>query len=135
MQKRLEADGFKVSADQPIVFNVEYQEQDGNKLQMSKRGKPSPGNPLGRTATGKSIQATAAAFKLSWVEKKTKKTLWSKEALVNPRFLILRDATAEEARKKMFEGLQNRLMAEAIPYFIPKDKKLAKLPLEIKLPE
>ncbi|QDV52592.1 hypothetical protein [Gimesia fumaroli] len=135
LQQRLESDGFKVTADQPLVLKIEYQEQDGNKLKMTQRGRPTPGNPLGRVDTGQTLQSTAAAFKLSWFEKTSKRTLWSKEAYVNPRFLILRDATAEEARKKMFEGLQNRLMAESIPYFIPKDKKLSLLPLEIKLPE
>ncbi|QDT96029.1 WD40 repeat domain-containing protein [Gimesia aquarii] len=135
IQKRLEADGFKIMPDQPLVFKLEYQEQEGNKLQLSKRGAPTAKNPLGRIATGKSIQSTAAVFKLSWIDQPAKKTLWSKQALVNPRFLILRDATAEEARKQMFEGLQNRLMAEAIPYFIPENKKLSMLPVEIKLPE
>lgn len=135
MQKRLEADGFKVAPDQPIVFNLEYQEQEGNKLQLSKRGAPTAKNPFGRTATGKTIQSTAAVFKLSWVDQPSKKTLWSKQALFNPRFLILRNATAEEARKQMFESLQSRLMAEAIPYFIPKDENLSMLPVEIKLPE
>lgn len=135
MQQRLETDTFKVAADQPVVLKIEYQEQDGNKLQMTKRGRPGPGNPLGETPTGETLQATAAAFKLSWVDTASKRTLWSTEALVNPRFLILRNATAEEARTKMFEGLQNRLMAESIPYFIPRDKKLASLPLEIELPD
>jgi len=135
IRQRLESEGFKVVPNQPIVFKLEYGEQEGNKLQMTKRGKPTPGNPLGRTATGQSLQTTAAAFKLSWIEKKTKRTLWTKQALVNPRFLILRDATAEEARKQMFEGLQNRLMAESIPYFIPHDKNLSMLPGETQLPE
>jgi len=135
MQQRLESDSFKIAPDQPVVLKIEYQEQDGNKLQMTKRGTPSPGNPLGQTPTGETLQATAAAFKLSWVETASKRTLWSTQALVNPRFLILRNATAEEARTKMFEGLQNRLMAESIPYFIPRDKKLATLPLEIELPD
>lgn len=135
IQERLESEGFQIGEDQPIVFKIEYQEQAGNKLQLTKRGRPSPGNPLGRTATGQTIDSTAAAFKLSWVEKATKRTLWSKQALVNPRFLILRDATAEEAREQMFEGLQNRLMAESIPYFIPKDKNLSMLPGETQLPE
>ena len=135
IQKRLEADGFKVAPDQPIVFNFEYQEQAGNKLQLSKRGAPTAKNPFGRTATGKTIQSTAAVFKLSWIDQPSKKTLWSKQALFNPRFLILRNATAEEARKQMFEALQSRLMAEAIPYFIPKDENLSMLPVEIKLPE
>ncbi len=135
LKKRLESEGFKVIPDQPLVFKMEYQEQDGNKLQMTKRGKPRPGNPLGRTATGQTLQSTAAVFKLSWVESNKKRTLWSKQALVNPRFLILRNATAEEARKQMFEGLQNRLMAEAIPYFIPQDKNLSMLPGETQLPE
>ena len=85
--------------------------------------------------TGKTIQATAAVFKISWIDQLSQKILWSKESLVNPRFLILRDATAEEARKQMFEALQSRLMAESIPYFIPKDKNLSILPLEIALPE
>jgi len=35
----------------------------------------------------------------------------------------------------MFESLQKRLMAEAIPYFIPKDKNLSLLPGETQLPE
>ncbi|MCA9020931.1 MAG: hypothetical protein KDA74_12360 [Planctomycetaceae bacterium] len=135
MQQRLESDTFKVAPDQPVVLKIEYQEQDGNKLQMTKRGTPGPGNPLGQTPTGETLQATAAAFKLSWVDTASKRTLWSTQALVNPRFLILRNATAEEARTKMFEGLQNRLMAESIPYFIPRDKKLSTLPLEIELPD
>lgn len=135
MQERLEADGFKVTPNQPVVFKIEYQEQEGNKLQLTKRGRPTRENPTGQTATGKTLQTTAAAFKLSWISQKPKVTLWSRETLVNPRFLILRDASAEGAREKMFEGLQNRLMAEAIPYFIPKDKKLSQLPVEIKLPE
>ena len=135
LQQRLESDGFKVTADQPLVLKIEYQEQDGNKLKMTQRGRPTRENPLGQVDTGQTLQSTAAAFKLSWFDKDSKRNLWSKEAFVNPRFLILRDATAEEARKKMFEGLQNRLMAESIPYFIPKDKKLSLLPLEIKLPE
>ncbi|QDT44453.1 hypothetical protein Pan241w_45620 [Gimesia alba] len=135
IQERLEAEGFEIAEDQPIVFKMEYQEQEGNKLQMTKRGRPTPGNPLGRTATGKTLQSTAAAFKLSWVSNSPKRTLWSKQALVNPRFLILRDATAEEARESMFEGLQNRLMAESIPYFIPKQKTLSMLPGETQLPE
>ena len=135
MQQRLESDTFKVAPDQPVVLKIEYQEQDGNKLQMTKRGRPGSGNPLGQTPTGETLQATAAAFKLSWVDTTSKRTLWSTQALVNPRFLILRNATAEEARTKMFEGLQNRLMAESIPYFIPRDKKLSSLPLEIDLPD
>lgn len=135
IQERLESEGFEVVPDQPITFKLEYAEQDGNTLQLTKRGKPGIGNPLGRTATGKTLQSTAGAFKLSWIENKPKRTLWSKQALVNPRFLILRDATAEEARKQMFEGLQNRLMAEAIPYFIPQDKNLSMLPGETQLPE
>tara|TARA_R110002095_G_scaffold124835_2_gene108368 strand:- start:4674 stop:6968 length:2295 start_codon:yes stop_codon:yes gene_type:complete len=135
IQKRLELDGFEVAADQPIVFKIDYQEQDGNKLQMTKRGQPTPGNPLGRTPTGETLQATAAVFKLSWIEKATNKTLWSKEALVNPRFIALRDATEEAARKQMFERLQNRLMAESIPYFIPQNKNLTLLPMEITLPD
>ena len=135
LQERLESEGFQVAADQPLVFKIEYQEQDGNKLQLTTRGRPSPGNPFGQTATGETLQSTAAAFKISWIETPSKRTLWSKQVLVNPRFLILRDATAEGARKSMFEGLQNRLMAESIPYFIPKDKNLSMLPGETPLPD
>ncbi|MCR9233379.1 MAG: hypothetical protein NXI29_20400 [bacterium] len=135
LKDRLEADGFEVVEDQPLIFQMEYQEQEGNKLQMSKRGRPSPGNPLGRTPTGETLQSTAAAFKLSWVQKSPKRTLWSKQVLVNPRFLILRNATEQEAREQMFEGLQNRLMGELIPYFIPKEKGLSMLPGETQLPE
>jgi len=134
IKKRLETDGFKVSPDQPIVFKMEYQEQAGHKLQLSQSPVPIPGNPMAKP-TGKTIQATAAVFKISWIDQLSQKILWSKESLVNPRFLILRDATAEEARKQMFEALQSRLMAESIPYFIPKDKNLSILPLEIALPE
>lgn len=135
IQTRLENEGFEVAPDQPIVFKIEYQEQDGNKLRMSKRGPPTRGNPLGRTPTGKTLQTTAAAFKLSWIEKASKRTLWSKQALVNPRIMILRDSTEEGAQKQMFNRLQNRLMAESIPYFIPKDKKLSNLPLELTPPD
>lgn len=135
IQTRLENDGFEIEPDQPIVFKIEYKEQDGNKLQMSKRGRPTPGNPLGRTPTGETLQTTAAIFKLSWIEKATKRTLWSKEAMVNPRIMILRDATEEGAQKQMFNRLQNRLMAESIPYFIPKDKQLSTLPLELTPPD
>lgn len=124
-----------MAEDQPLIFQMEYQEQAGNKLQMSKRGRPSPGNPLGRTPTGETLQSTAAAFKLSWVQKSPKRTLWTKQVLVNPRFLILRNATEQEAREQMFEGLQNRLMGELIPYFIPKEKGLSMLPGETQLPE
>ena len=135
IKERLERDGFKVIPNQSIALKIEYHEQDGNKLNITKRGKSTPGNPLGRTATGKTLQTTASAFKLSWFDTQSKKTLWSKEAIVNPRFLMLRDATAEAARKQMFEKIQSRLMAENIPYFIPKDKNISMLPLEIKLPE
>ncbi|WP_299461315.1 hypothetical protein [uncultured Gimesia sp.] len=135
IQQRLEAEGFKVAPDQPVVLKLEYHEQDGNKLKLMKPGSPTPENPSGRTETGKTLQATGAAFKITWIDTQTQQTLWSKEAAVNPRFLILRDATAEEARKQMFEALQSRLMAESIPYFIPKDKNLSILPLEIALPE
>ncbi|QDT29182.1 hypothetical protein Enr10x_45310 [Gimesia panareensis] len=135
LQERLEADGLEVAADQPLVFQMEYQEQEGNKLQMSKRTRPSAGNPLGRTPTGETLQTTAAAFKLSWIDKPSKRTLWSKQVLVNPRFLILRNATEQAAREQMFEGLQNRLMGELIPYFIPKEKGLSRLPGETPLPE
>ncbi|WP_339727427.1 hypothetical protein [uncultured Gimesia sp.] len=136
IQQRLESEGFQVVPDQPIVFRIEYQEQDGHKLQLTKRDKSVPGNPLRRKATGKTLQSTAATFKLSWVDKPSNKILWSNQALVNPRFLILRGAaTAEAARKKMFEELQNRLMAESIPYFIPKQKTLSMLPGETQLPD
>ena len=135
LQQRLESDGLEVADDQPLVFKIEYQEQAGNKLQMTKRGAPAPGNPLGRTATGETLQSTAAEFKISWIDKSTKRTIWSKEVLVNPRFLILRNATEQEAREKMFEGLQNRLMGELIPYFIPTEKGLSMLPGETQLPE
>jgi len=135
-QQRLESEGFQVTPDQPIVFQIEYQEQDGHKLQLTKRDKSAPGNPLRGTPTGKILQSTSAAFKLSWIDKPAKKTLWSKQARVNPSYLIFRgDATAEAARKQMFESLQKRLMAEAIPYFIPKDKNLSLLPGETQLPE
>lgn len=130
IKQRLEAEGFKVTPDQPIVLKLEYHEQAGNKLKLTK-----PGNPLGRTAAGKTLQATGAAFKIAWIDTQNQKTLWSKEAAINPRFLILRDATAEAARNEMFKALQSRLMAESIPYFIPKDKNLKLLPLEIDLPE
>ncbi len=135
IKQRLEAEGFKVTLNQPIILKIEYHEQDGNKLQLTKRGKPTPGNPLGRTATGKTIQSTAAAFKLSWIDVQSKKSLWTKEAEVNPRFLMLRNANAESARKQMFQKIQRRLMSENIPYFIPKDESLSILPVEIKLPE
>tara|TARA_R110002111_G_scaffold262694_1_gene340124 strand:+ start:48787 stop:51003 length:2217 start_codon:yes stop_codon:yes gene_type:complete len=135
IQQRLEAEGFKVAPDQPVVLKLEYHEQDGNKLKLMKPGSPTPENPSGRTATGKTLQATGAAFKITWIDTQTQQTLWSKEAAVNPRFLNLQNATAEAARKQMFEALQSRLMAESIPYFIPKDKNLSILPLEIALPE
>lgn len=135
LEERLKADGFEIAADQPLVFQMEYQEQEGNKLQMSKRTRPSAGNPLGRTSTGETLQSTAAAFKLSWINKSPRRTLWSKQVFVNPRFLILRNATEQAAREQMFEGLQNRLMGELIPYFIPKDKGLSMLPGETQLPE
>jgi len=135
LEERLKADGFEVAEDQPLVFQMEYQEQAGNKLQMSKRTRPSAGNPLGRTPTGETLQSTAAAFKLSWFDKSSRRSLWSKQVFVNPRFLILRNATEQAAREQMFEGLQNRLMGELIPYFIPKEKSLSRLPGETQLPE
>lgn len=135
IKQRLEAEGFKVVLDQPVVLKLEYHEQDGNKLKITKSGSPPSGNPSGQTPNGKTIQATGAAFNISWIDTQTQKTLWSKEALVDPRFLILQDPTAEKAREQMFKELQSRLMAESIPYFIPKDKNLSILPLEIDLPE
>lgn len=133
--QRLKTDGFQVAADQPIVFKIEYQEQAGNTLQLAKNVKPSAENPLGRVATGKTLETTAALFELSWIDQETQKTLWSKKVAINPQVLYLREATAEGARTEMFENLQSRLLAEFIPYFIPKDDKLKMLPFEITLPE
>ncbi|QDT92979.1 WD40 repeat domain-containing protein [Gimesia algae] len=133
--QRLKTEGFLVANDQPTVFKIEYQEQAGNTLQLAKSVKPSAENPLGRVATGKTLETTAAIFELSWIDQKTQKTLWSKKVAINPQVLYLREATAEGARTEMFENLQSRLRAEFIPYFIPKDDKLKMLPFEITLPE
>ncbi|HBL42893.1 MAG TPA: hypothetical protein DDZ90_05810 [Planctomycetaceae bacterium] len=133
--QRLKTEGFEVAADQPIVFKIEYQEQAGNTLQLAKNVKPSVQNPLGRVATGQTLETTAALFELSWIDQESQKTLWSKKVAINPRVLFLREATAEGARTEMFENLQGRLRAELIPYFIPKDDKLKMLPFEIELPD
>ncbi|WP_417381422.1 hypothetical protein [Gimesia sp.] len=133
--QRLKTEGFQVAADQPIVFKIEYQEQAGNTLQLAKNVKRTAENPLGQVATGQTLETTAALFELSWIDQETQKTLWSNKVAINPSVLFLKNATAEAARTKMFENLQSRLLAEFIPYFIPKDDKLKMLPFEITLPE
>ncbi|MCA9005998.1 MAG: hypothetical protein KDA70_12070, partial [Planctomycetaceae bacterium] len=133
--QRLKTEGFQVADDQPTVFKIEYKEQAGNTLQLAKNVKPSAANPLGRVATGQTLETTAALFELSWYDRESQKTLWSKKVAINPRVLYLKEATAQGARTEMFENLQSRLRAEFIPYFIPKDDTLKMLPFEITLPE
>ncbi len=126
LTRRLAAVGIEVKPGQAAVLSVSYQEAAGKNLQESVHDL---NNPLNKATTGRSVQTTRAELAVSWLRDKTAAPIWSKTIKVNPSVLVVQgEITPEKARAKMFEDLNNTLLSQPIPYFIPDDQKLAQLP-------
>ncbi len=121
--KRLAADKITLAEGQPLALEISYSEAAGRKLEERTGGSIlNPG-----TATGRSVQATQVALKLSL--KDGKREVWNHEISIDPRFLIVRgDSSTEKARESSVNMLTHRLASLPLPYFIPKDKNLSSLP-------
>ena len=125
--ERLSNDGIEVADDGTSVIALDYQEGKGKTLQEVQGGK----GPIGGTATGKSVTATAATLAIKWTTRDGKTKIWESQLALDPSFISIREgeATDAKARDQMFAMLQRQVANQPFPYFVPEDKSLSPLPI------
>jgi hypothetical protein len=129
LAERLADDGLEVSDDGSTSLSVQYKETAGKTLQEVKGGTPFKG---GGVPTGKTVQSTAAEVVIHWTSKDGKTAIYDHTLNLDPSMLTIRDkgeVTDEKARQQVFAILKIQLAGLPMPYFVPKDKSLAVLPM------
>lgn len=112
----LEAAGFELADNQPVVFKVSYNEVAEGKFDSFMRG------PIGGGATP-SVVGTKALLNLEWITNQNE-SLWKHAFGFAPRTISVKgEFTAEAARKSMFEQLQSFVFSQPLPYYLSTDKK------------
>lgn len=127
LAERLAEDGLEVDEGGATILAVQYKEGVGSTLQEFTGGNRFG---VGGTATGRSVQSTAAELKLKWTSKDRKTKIYEHVENLDPGFLSVRDElTEEKVREQVFNILKLRLAQLPMPYFVPNDKDLAVLPM------
>jgi len=125
---RLVVEGLEVAPDAKSVLTLRYAEGAGATLsQQSSR----PGVPRSQqtpVAGGPTLESTKAMMQLAL--EVDKKEVWSKVIVLDASVLFVNgDATAQAARDKVFEQVQQALYAIPVVWYVSQEKPYMTLPI------
>ena len=120
---RFEGDKISIADGQPTVLKVEYSESAGRMLQERKG--------IGAEATGQTVQSTQVLIKLNLTSRDGGSSFFEHTIDYNPHGVSITQAggvNEATVRDSVFRQLLFALSEAPIPYFVPQESTLSKLP-------
>ena len=122
LTKRFAEGGISVAPSQPTVLHAKYSEAAGSQLHVVE------GGPM-RRDTGQRVQETIAVLEATIVAAGMTKPIWENKVSCSPRVSLSNVINDAVVRKEAFKGLEYSLSTMPIPFFVPADPNVARLPL------
>jgi hypothetical protein len=123
LTKRFAEGGIKVAPAQTTVLHVKYSEKGGEQLRVVEGFGPTSRD------TGQRVQETVALLEASMVASGAPKPIWETTVRLSPRIVNSATVNDAEVRKAAYNGLEYRLASTPIPFFVPADPNVPRLPL------